>query len=120
MDTNTQAAQKIVTVAMCVLALAVARRKRADALGAGYVVTIDPDRSREAHSSSPGITAVVAPSSTVLDLVRDKLRAQNVAPADAGLLIRHTVIGRPWFDISVKESPHEIVMTVATIHPIRA
>ncbi len=117
---ETQAAEKVLSVAMCVLALAVARRAREDALKAGYVVTCDLTRSRENHDFLPGLTAVVESSPNVLRLVREKLRERNVSPADDGLVIRQVTLGRPWFDVSVNESPHEIVMKIAKIHPIKA
>ncbi len=120
MNTDTQTAQKIVTVAMCVLTLAVSRRRRDEVLGVGYVVTSDPGRSREAHGPLLGHHALAEASPAVLRLVSEKLRERSVGPVDTGPLVRRDSMGCPWFDISVNESPHEIVMKIAKIYPIKA
>ena len=121
MDIETQAAaDKVLSVAMCLLTLAVSRRKREEVLKVGYVVTSDLTRSREAHASPPGLTTIAGSSPAVLRLVCEKLRERSTALADGGLVIRQVSYGYPWFDISVTESPHEIVMKVTKIHPIKA
>jgi hypothetical protein len=118
LDTETQIADKIVSTAIVSLTLAVSRKPRGVTPEVGYVVTSDPDRSKETYGSQPGYT-VTASSETVLQLVLAKLNKHTINEG-TGLFIRTRALERPWFDISIDELPHELVLKIAKVYPLRA
>lgn len=119
MDADEHTANRILSTARCTLTLAVSRNPRGSVPEIGYVLTSDPNHPKGGYGSKPGYT-VTTLSQTMLALVLVRLKELRIPNAGTSVVIREYAYNRPWFDISIDELPHELVMKVAAIHAIKA